>query len=125
MGVFYSSNSSQVQAAAYCAISSNDLGVLEIILNMEITRMAGGGLFLSQSLCVNGVLKRFADHFGAKPTKCRDYIIPIDHKIKFHMVGAINLKFNECRVETEKNGERVPPNTPYREVFGSWHPYCG
>ena len=40
------------------------------------------------------VLKRFAEHIGAPTTKCND------------------------SVEIEKNEEKVPPNTPYREVVG-------
>ena len=41
---------------------------------MEITRIAGGDLFLSQSLYVKDVLKRFVEHIGAKTTKFNESI---------------------------------------------------
>ena len=85
---------------------------------MEITRIAGGGLFLSQSFNVKDVLRRFAVHIGAQTTKFYDSATPMDHELKLHKVDAINLKFNDL-VEIEKNGERVPPNTPYRN---RWEP---
>ena len=41
------------------------------------------------------------------------------HKIKLHKGSSINLKFKEDPVEIEKNGEKVPPNTPHCEVVDS------
>ena len=85
---------------------------------MEITRTAIGGLFLSQSLYLKDVLKRFADRIGANTIKFNKSVNTMDHNIKYHKGGAINLKFKEDPVEIEKNGEKVLPNTPYREVVG-------
>ena len=52
-------------------------------------------------------------------TKFNDSVIPTDHKIKLHNGGSINLKFKEDPIEIEKTGEKMPNNTPDREVVGS------
>ena len=46
-----------------------DLGELDRILNMEVTRTVEGGLFLSQSLYVKDVLEKFKEYLPAKGSK--------------------------------------------------------
>ena len=39
-----------------------DLGTLTRVLNMEVSRTADGGLFMSQAAYVRDMLERFKDH---------------------------------------------------------------
>ena len=84
---------------------------------MEIPRTAGGGLFLSQALYVYDALKCFAEHIGAKTSKFNESITPMDHKIKLHKVGSINLKFKEDPVEIEMN-----VRSWFLTVVSQWEP---
>ena len=100
----------------------NDLGALDRILNMKITRTVGGGLFLSQSLYIKYIkdmLKRFAEFVGSKSTKLNHSVTPMDHKMMLHKDDAVEIHFRQDPEAMARNGEKVEPGTPYREVVGS------
>ena len=67
----------QITASFEC----KDLGELDRILNVEVTRSVEGGLFLSQSLYVKDVLEKFKQYLPAKGSKFNGAETPMDNKI--------------------------------------------
>ena len=61
----------------------NNFGGLDSILNIKITRSMVGGLFLSQYLYIEDMLKRFAKSVGSITTKFNDSVTPMNHKSGF------------------------------------------
>ena len=70
---------------------------------MEITRTVGGGLFLSQSLYIKDMLKRFAEFVGSKSTKLNDSVTPMDHKMMLHKDDAVEIHFRQDPVAMARN----------------------
>ena len=79
---------------------------------MEITRTVADGFFLSQSLYVKDMLKRTAELVS---------VTPIDHKIRLHkdFIKTSQSRSKQVQMTMVKDGVKVGPGTPYREVMGS------
>ena len=96
-----------------------DLGELDRILNMEVTRTVEGGLFLSQSLYVKDVLEKFKQYLPEKGSKFNGAETPMDSKIRLHKKGATQLRFKQKEIEVERGSVKCGESIPYREVVGS------
>ena len=81
-----------------------DLGELDRILNMEVTRTVEGDLFLSQSFYVKDVLEKFKQCLPAKGFKFNGAETPLDNKIRLHKNGATQLRFKRKEIEIEAGG---------------------
>ena len=88
------------------------------ILNMEVTRIVEGGLFLSQSLYVKVVLEMFKEYLPAKGSNFNGAETPMD-KIRLHKEGAIQLRFRQKEIEIEMGAVKCDASIPCREVIGS------
>ena len=96
-----------------------DLGELGRILNMEVTRTVEGGLFLSQSLDVKGVLEKFKEHLPVKGSKFNGAETHMDNKIRLRKKGATQLRFKQKEIDVEAGAVKCDASIPYREVVGS------
>eukprot|EP01038_Epipyxis_sp_PR26KG_P014695 gene14695-19743_t len=102
-----------------------DLGTLDRALNMEITRTNDGGLFLSQRLYTEDLLKRF----GALSTDGKPLVnkadTPMDHRIKFSKEGATRSRYkSDSKIQGEsgnkcEDSDPIPADFNYRAVVGA------
>ena len=72
-----------------------DLGELDGIFNMKVTRTVEGGLFLSQSLYVMDVLEKFKQYLPAKGSKFNGAETLMNNKIRLHKKRDIQLRFEQ------------------------------
>ena len=96
-----------------------DLGELDRIRNMEVTRTVNGGLFLSHSMYVKDVLKVSKDCLPTNGSKLISGETPMDKKIRLHKSGFTQLRFQHKEIEIEKGATKCDAGIPYREVVGS------
>ena len=96
-----------------------DLGKIDRILNMEVTRTVEGGLFLSQSLYVKDVLEKFKEYLPAKGSKFNCAETPMDNMIRLYKNGATQLRFKQKEIEIEAGAVKFDASIPYRKVVGS------
>ena len=93
-----------------------DLGELDRILNMEVTRTVVGGLFLSQS----HVLEKFKEYLPSKWVQVFNGAEnPMDNKIRQHKKRATQLQFKQKEIEIEIGAAKYNAGIPFREVVGS------
>ena len=96
-----------------------DLGELDRILNMEVTHIEEGGLFLLQLLYVKDVLEKFKQYSLEKGSKFNGAESPMDNKIRLHKNGASQLRFRQKEIEMERGSLKCDASIPYRKVIGS------
>ena len=70
---------------------------------MEITRTVGGGLFLSRSLYIKDKLKSLDEFVDSKSTKLNDSVTPMDHRMRLHKDGAVEIQFRQDPVAMARN----------------------
>jgi hypothetical protein len=97
-----------------------DLGTLTRALNMEISRTADGGVFLSQAAYVRDVLKRFQEYV---PASANSSDLPADPKIRLYAGGAKLVRGYGAETTGEHNAEEGSKDcdltVPYRELLGA------
>ena len=93
-----------------------DLGSVDKVLNMEISRTRCGGLFLSQECYVKEILKRF----NIDPAHEHIPETPMEHRIKLTKYGAeCAVKLSKGEFDPDTAGERLTPGHKYREMVGA------
>ena len=95
-----------------------DLGTLTRALNMEVSRTADGGVFLSQESYVRDLLERFKEHVPANSSASE---LPMDPKIRLYAGGAKSVRgYGEEYAEqnAEEGSKDCAAIVPYRELLG-------